>query len=148
MAEPTTSTALAAAITAAKFWSFLASFAGSIVPILAISNERKISIRNAVISAIVGTSFAVFIGPIICDYLNLKTAEAIAALSWIMGGTGVHIIRAVILWIDNRGSEALDRLVNKGISLIPGENEDRVEVTVNLNQGSEEHRSKADHYKN
>jgi hypothetical protein len=148
MAEPSTSTALATVLSAAKLWSVIASFAGSIVPILAVSDRTKISWKNTIISAIVGTSFAVFVGPILCDYLNLKTPEAISALSWIMGGTGVHLIRAIILWIDDRGSLALDRLVNKGISWIPGENEDHVEVTVNVNQDGEEHKSKADHYKN
>lgn len=156
MPEPTSSVTLAAALTTTKLWSIIASFAGSIVPILAISDQKKITFRTAVISAIVGTSFAVFIGPIICNYFNFTTPESISAISWVLGGSGIHILRAIILWIDNKGSEAIDRLVNKGISLIPGEEEDheKVDVTVNVNQTHEEfnleheeHRSKSDHYK-
>lgn len=112
MAEPVTTSA-GAIFTAAKAWYILAGVCGSIVPILALSDQNKTSFKNALFMAIVGSSFAIFMGPWIADSANVHSTEGVVALSWALGAVGVYVIRAVLKWLDKRGEEAVDQLVQK-----------------------------------
>jgi uncharacterized membrane protein YfcA len=112
MAEPVTTSA-GVVFSISKAWTILASVCGSVIPILALSEERKTSFKNAVFMAIVGSSFAIFVGPWVAEYLHLQTLEAIVALSWGMGAIGVYLIRAILHWLDHRGEDALDKVLGK-----------------------------------
>lgn len=118
MAEPA-STSAAALFSIAKAWSILAGVCGSIMPILALSEKKKTSFKNAFFMAIAGSSFAIFVGPWIGLYLGLNSLEAISALSWMLGATGVYLIRAILGWLDSRGEEAIDKIVSKAIGSYP-----------------------------
>lgn len=112
MAEPV-STSAGAIFTIAKAWSILAGVCGSVVPILALSDQNKTSFKNALFMAIVGSSFAIFMGPWIADNANVHSTEGVVALSWALGAVGVYVIRAVLKWLDKKGEEAVDQLVQK-----------------------------------
>jgi hypothetical protein len=114
MAEPVTTSA-GAIFTVAKAWSILAGVSGSVVPILALSDQNKTSFKNALFMAIVGSSFAIFMGPWIADNANVHSTEGVVALSWALGAVGVYVIRAVLRWIDKRGEDAVDQIVNRVI---------------------------------
>jgi hypothetical protein len=114
MAEPVTTSA-GAIFTVAKAWSILAGVSGSVVPILALSDQNKTSFKNALFMAIVGSSFAIFMGPWIADNANVHSTEGVVALSWALGAVGVYVIRAVLKWIDRRGEEAVDQIVQRVI---------------------------------
>lgn len=114
MAEPVTTSA-GAIFTIAKAWSILAGVSGSVVPILALSDQNKTSFKNALFMAIVGSSFAIFMGPWIADNANVHSTEGVVALSWALGAVGVYVIRAVLRWIDKRGEDAVDQIVNRVI---------------------------------
>lgn len=133
-------TVTAAADTAFKLWSLCASIAGSIIPLLALSEKKKISLRHAAMSATVGASFAIFVGPFIAQKFGFTTPEASSALSWILGGTGVYLVRAIITWLEERAVGAIDRAVSKLIDTLPGEDEEErgdTEINVNVNVKSE-----------
>lgn len=112
MAEPLSASA-GAIFTIAKAWSILAGVSGSVVPILALSDQHKTSFKNALFMAIVGSSFAIFIGPWIADYANIHSTEGIVALSWALGAVGVYVIRAVLRWIERKGEDVVDQLFQK-----------------------------------
>lgn len=112
MAEPVTTSA-GALFTAAKAWSILAGVSGSVVPILALSDQHKTSFKNALFMAIVGSSFAIFMGPWIAEYFNVRSTEAIVALSWALGAVGVYVIRAILKWLDKRGEDVVDQIAQK-----------------------------------
>lgn len=112
MAEPV-STSAGAIFTIAKAWSILAGVCGSVVPILALSDQNKTSFKNALFMAIVGSSFAIFMGPWIADNANVHSTEGVVALSWALGAVGVYVIRAVLKWLDNKGENAVDQLMQK-----------------------------------
>lgn len=69
--------------------------------------------------ALTGSSFAIFVGPLIVDYLKITSVEAIAGVSWILGATGVYVIRAVLNWLDKRGVTAVDSVFSKVVGLQP-----------------------------
>lgn len=117
MSEPT-STVVFLSIT--KGWSVLASIAGSVVPILSLSEKRKTNFRNAMFMAISGSSFAIFIGPWIAQYFNITTVEALSAMSWVMGATGVYLVRAAISWIETRGPDAIDSVISRVFAAVLG----------------------------
>jgi hypothetical protein len=112
MAEPV-STSAGAIFTIAKAWSILAGVCGSVVPILALSDQHKTSFKNALFMALVGSSFAIFMGPWIADNANVHSTEGVVALSWALGAVGVYVIRAVLRWLDKKGEEVVDQLVQK-----------------------------------
>jgi hypothetical protein len=112
MAEPVTASA-GAIFSIAKAWSILAGVCGSVVPILALSDQHKTSFKNALFMAIVGSSFAIFVGPWIADDAGVHSTEGIVALSWALGAVGVYVIRAVLRWLDKKGEDAVDQIVQK-----------------------------------
>ena len=112
MAEPISASA-GAIFSIAKAWSILAGVCGSVVPILALSDQHKTSFKNALFMALVGSSFAIFMGPWISDLAKLNSTQGIVALSWALGASGVYIIRAILKWLDRRGEEAVDQLVQR-----------------------------------
>ncbi len=65
--------------------------------------------------AITGSSFAIFVGPWFCDKIGVSSLEGLAAVSWVMGASGVYLVRAVLNWLDKRGVDAIDKFVNKAI---------------------------------
>ncbi|MNK27655.1 hypothetical protein D3C87_460170 [compost metagenome] len=138
MAEPATTSA--AIFSVAKAWSILAGVFGSVMPILALSDQKRITFKNALFMAIVGSSFAIFVGPWIALYFGLTSLEAVSALSWLLGATGVYIIRAVLKWLDKRGEEAVGQIVNKVIggtspALVQDETGTHFEVLPKQNSG-------------
>jgi hypothetical protein len=118
MAEPvTTSTAAFFSIT--KVWSIFAGVCGSIIPVMALSEKHKLSLRNAFFMALTGSSFAIFVGPLVADYFKLISVEAVAGTSWVLGVVGVYVIRAVLNWLDERGVVAVDRVFSRVVGLQP-----------------------------
>lgn len=136
MAEPTTTSA-AAIFSIAKAWSILAGVCGSVMPILALSDQKKTSFKNALFMAITGSSFAIFVGPWIALYFGLNSLEAISALSWLLGATGVYFIRAALRWLENRGENAIDQVVSKVIGVSNGGG-DRVTDSHNNGERTED----------
>jgi hypothetical protein len=63
--------------------------------------------------ALTGSSFSVFVGPYLAQKLGLTTIEGMVALCWVMGATGVFLIRAVLKWLDQRGVTAIDKVIDK-----------------------------------
>lgn len=106
-------TASAGVFSVAKLWAIIAGVCGSIVPILALSDTQKITRRNSFFMALTGSSFSIFVGPAIAEKLSLNSLEYIGALSWIMGATGVYVVRTLLKWLEKRGVKVLDRAVNK-----------------------------------
>lgn len=130
MAEPV-STSAGAIFTIAKAWSILAGVCGSVVPILALSDQQKTSFKNALFMAIVGSSFAIFMGPWIADNANVHSTEGIVALSWALGAVGVYVIRAILKWLDNKGEEAVDQIVQRVSSgAYKGTSDGKTEVII------------------
>jgi hypothetical protein len=118
MAEPIT-TSTAAFFSVTKVWSILAGVCGSIIPVMALSEKHKLSLRNAFFMALTGSSFAIFVGPLIADYFKISAVEAIAGLSWALGVIGVYVVRAVLNWLDQRGVVAIDMMLSKVVGLKP-----------------------------
>jgi hypothetical protein len=112
MAEPVTASA-GAIFSLAKAWSILAGVCGSIVPILALSDHQKTSFKNALFMAVVGSSFAIFMGPWIAENAGVHSTEGVVALSWALGAVGVYVIRAILKWLDKRGEDVVDQIVQK-----------------------------------
>lgn len=114
MVEPTSSAVTFLSV--AKAWMVLASVFGSLIPILALSDTKEISFKQAVFMAVVGCSFAIFVGPWFASKIGFYSLDAIVALSWVMGASGVFIVRAVLKWLDRRGVSAIDRIFDKVVS--------------------------------
>jgi hypothetical protein len=119
MSEPVT-TSVATYFSLIKIWSIIAGVCGSIVPILALADRSRITAINGFFMALTGASFSIFVGPWLGEKLSFTSLEGIVALSWILGVTGVFIVRAVIKWIEQRGVEAINNVVNKAIGKTPG----------------------------
>lgn len=101
----------------AKIWSIVSGVCGSIIPILALADKTKITITSALFMALTGSSFSIFVGPWLAEKLGISTIEGIVALSWIMGASGVYLVRAVLKWLDLRGVQAIDGVVNKTLGI-------------------------------
>lgn len=112
MAEPATS--LLAFFSISKIWSIIASVCGSIIPVMALA-DNKVKFKGALFMAISGSSFAIFIGPWIADYFQVRAIESIAGLCWVLGAVGVYVIRAILGWLDSRGILAIDRIFSRAI---------------------------------
>jgi hypothetical protein len=128
MAEPA-STSVVAIFSVTKAWSILASVCGSIIPVMALSDEHKIGIRNVIFMAVTGSSFAIFMGPWAAQYVGLTSIESLAGLSWTMGVIGVFLIKAVLRWLDRRGVDVIDRVFSK-VTGIEGPDDDFEERIV------------------
>ncbi len=102
MTEPV-STSVATYFSLIKIWSIVAGVCGSIIPILALADRTRITAVNGVFMAITGASFSIFVGPWLGDKLGFISLEGIVALSWIMGASGVFIVRAFIKWLEHEG---------------------------------------------
>lgn len=120
MAEPATT---AAFLSVTKVWSIIASVCGSIIPVMALSDKNKISLKNAIFMSATGSSFAIFVGPWIAMYFGLVSIEAVVALSWTMGLVGVYLVRAVLTWLDKKGVTAVDRLFTKATGISTDQSE-------------------------
>lgn len=116
MSEPVT-TSVAAYLSVAKLWSIVSGVCGSIIPLLALADKTRITVTNAFFMALTGSSFSIFVGPWLAQRLEIVSIEGIVALSWIMGAGGVYLVRAVLGWLDKKGENAVDALVNKTLGL-------------------------------
>lgn len=112
MAEPATTSA-AAFFSVSKVWSILASVCGSVIPVMALSEKHKVSLKNSLFMAASGSSFAIFVGPWIAEYFEITSLEGIAGLSWTLGVIGVYVIKAVLRWLDTKGVYVLDWLFSR-----------------------------------
>jgi hypothetical protein len=113
MSDPLTS--VATYFSLAKIWSIVSGVCGSIIPILALADKTKISVTNAFFMALTGSSFSIFVGPALAVKLSILSLEGIVALSWIMGATGVFVVRALLKWLDKNGEQVVGRVVDKVI---------------------------------
>jgi hypothetical protein len=116
--EPT-STSVITYFSIAKIWSITAGVCGSIIPILALADQRRITLISAFFMALTGSSFSIFVGPWVAQKMDIVSIEGIVALSWIMGAGGVYLVRAVLKWLDKRGVDAIDNVVNKALGTTP-----------------------------
>lgn len=114
MPEPT-SASIVTYISATKLWSIVSGVCGSFIPILALTDKTKISLKNAFFMAVTGSSFSIFVGPWVAEKINLLSLQGIIALSWVMGATGVYLVRAVFNWLDKKGVDAIDKIMNRFI---------------------------------
>jgi hypothetical protein len=69
--------------------------------------------------ALTGSSFSIFVGPWVAQKMDIASIEGIVALSWIMGAGGVYLVRAVLRWLDKKGVQAIDNVVNKALGTQP-----------------------------
>lgn len=53
--------------------------------------------------ALTGASFSIFVGPWLSEKLGFTSLEGVVALSWIMGASGVFVVRAFIKWLESDG---------------------------------------------
>jgi hypothetical protein len=119
MPEPTTSVITYFSI--AKIWSIVSGVCGSVIPILALADKTKITITSALFMALTGSSFSIFVGPWLAEKLSISTIEGIVALAWIMGASGVYLVRSVLKWLETRGVQAIDGVVNKTLGINAGQ---------------------------
>jgi hypothetical protein len=124
MTEPV-STSVATYFSIAKIWSIVAGVCGSIIPILALADRAKITAINGFFMAITGSNFSIFVGPWLAQKLNVTSLEGVVALSWVMGATGVFVVRALLKWIEDRGGDVLTSLVNRTIGTTLGPEKDK-----------------------
>jgi hypothetical protein len=118
MPEPT-STSVVTYFSVAKIWSIISGVCGSIIPILALADRTKVTLINGFFMALTGSSFSVFVGPWLAQKLEIASIEGIVALSWIMGASGVYLVRAVLRWLDKKAVDTIDRVVNKTLGVSP-----------------------------
>lgn len=114
MTEPV-STSVVTYFSIAKIWSIVAGVCGSIIPILALADRTKITAVNGIFMALTGSSFSIFVGPWLGAKLGFTSMEGIVALAWIMGASGVFVVRAFLKWIENEGSNAINTVVHRVI---------------------------------
>lgn len=112
MTEPV-STSVATYFSLIKIWSIVAGVCGSVIPILALADRTKVTIINGFFMALTGTSFSIFVGPWLSEKLGLVSLEGVIALSWIMGASGVFVVRAFIKWLENEGPNTINTVVNR-----------------------------------
>lgn len=112
MSDPV-STSIATYFSITKIWSITSGVCGSIIPILALADKTKIRLSNAFFMALTGSSFSIFVGPYLAQKLEFTTVEGMVALCWVMGATGVFLIRAILKWLDQRGVTTIDKVVDK-----------------------------------
>lgn len=112
MTEPV-STTVATYFSLIKIWSIIAGVCGSIIPILALADRTRITAVNGFFMAITGSSFSIFVGPWLGEKLGFTSLEGIVALSWILGASGVFIVRAFLKWIENNGVNAINSIFNR-----------------------------------
>lgn len=124
------STATTTYFSVAKIVSIIAGVCGSIIPILALADKAKISLLNAFFMALTGSSFSIFVGPWLAQKLDINSMEGIVALSWVMGATGVFLVRVVFKWLETRGVGALDTVFVKVVGKAPPV---ETETELNLN---------------
>jgi hypothetical protein len=120
MPEPTTASVLTY-FSIAKIWSIVSGVCGSIIPILALADKTKITVTSALFMALTGSSFSIFVGPWLAERLSITTIEGIVALAWIMGASGVYLVRSVLKWLETRGVQAIDGVVNKTLGINAGQ---------------------------
>jgi hypothetical protein len=116
MSEPVST--VAAYFSLAKVWSIAAGVCGSIIPILALADKRKITMINAFFMALTGSSFSIFVGPALAMRIDLTSLDGIVALSWVLGAIGVFVVRAILNWLENRGEKTIDKVVERIIGNI------------------------------
>lgn len=112
MTEPV-STTVATYFSLIKIWSIIAGVCGSIIPILALADRTRITAVNGFFMAITGSSFSIFVGPWLGEKLGFTSLEGIVALSWILGASGVFVVRAFLKWIENNGVSAINSIFNR-----------------------------------
>lgn len=112
MTEPV-STSVATYFSLIKIWSIIAGVCGSIIPILALADRTRITATNGFFMAITGSSFSIFVGPWLGEKLGFTSLEGIVALSWILGASGVFIVRAFLKWLETNGVNALNNIFNR-----------------------------------
>ncbi len=112
MTEPV-STSVATYFSIVKIWSIVASVCGSIIPILALADRTKITALNGFFMALTGSSFSIFVGPWLSEKLGYTSLEGVVALSWVMGATGVFVVRAFLKWLEERGLDAISSVVDR-----------------------------------
>lgn len=110
--EPITTTS-AGVSGGVKLWSILSAVCGSVVPILALSDKQKVGFQKALLMAFIGSSFAIFVAPWTARFFEVNTQEGLAALSWIMGATGVFIIKVLYKWMDTHGDSLITGLFDR-----------------------------------
>lgn len=114
MTEPV-STTVATYFSLIKIWSIIAGVCGSIIPILALADRTRITAVNAFFMAITGSSFSIFVGPWLGEKLGFTSLEGIVALSWILGASGVFVVRAFLKWIEANGVNVITNVFNRVI---------------------------------
>jgi positive regulator of sigma E activity len=114
MTEPV-STSVATYFSIAKIWSIVAGVCGSIIPILALSEKSKVTAVNGLFMALTGSSFSIFVGPWLSQKLGFTSLEGTVALAWIMGASGVFVVRSFLKWLENEGSNAINTVVHRVI---------------------------------
>lgn len=125
MSEPVT-TSVATYFSLVKIWSIVAGVCGSIIPILALADRTRITVVNAFFMALTGSSFSIFVGPWLSEKLGFTSLEGVVALSWIMGASGVFVVRAILKWLENEGTNTINTVVHRviGTKLPPPTNPD------------------------
>ncbi len=117
MTEPVTT--VATYFSLIKIWSIVAGVCGSIIPILALADRSRITFINGVFMALTGASFSIFVGPWLSEKLGFTSLEGVVALAWIMGASGVFVVRSFIKWLENDGSNFINsiaiRIVGKAL---------------------------------
>jgi hypothetical protein len=116
MPEPTSASVITY-FSIAKLWSIVSGVCGSIIPILALADKTRITIANGFFMALTGSSFSIFVGPWLAEKFGLASIEGIVALSWILGATGVYLVRAVLKWLEQKGVDVIDATVNKALGI-------------------------------
>ena len=112
MTEPV-STTVATYFSLIEIWSIIAGVCGSIIPILALADRTRITAVNGFFMAITGSSFSIFVGPWLGEKLGFTSLEGIVALSWILGASGVFVVRAFLKWIESNGVSAINSIFNR-----------------------------------
>lgn len=117
MTEPV-STSVATYFSLIKIWSIVAGVCGSIIPILALADRSKVTTINGIFMALTGASFSIFVGPWLSEKLGFTSLEGVVALSWIMGASGVFVVRAFIKWLENEGPNIINTVAIRVIGKV------------------------------
>ncbi len=101
-----------------KIWSIVAGVCGSIIPILALADRTRITATNGFFMALTGASFSIFVGPWLGEKLGFTSLEGVIALAWIMGASGVFVVRAFIKWLENEGPNIINNVAIRMIGKV------------------------------